>query len=362
MQTAGHAVLASGVTVAISLLALVVVPVPFLRSMGLGGMLIPLVSVAVVLTLLPALLSSIGPRVDWPRIRHEGVGRPAAGRPGPGSSSGAAGSPPASPLVVLGAAHRAGLRPQDRPGRHRLAGHAAGRRTTPCRPLRARRRRRRRAHPDRGAGPRRAGATPRSPPPAASTASGRPWSAAASDGTTRRRRPPGRTRRSTAPASTSSTTSGPRSRARPTAASASPAPGRSSQDYFRAVYDNFPYVLALIARDHVRAAGADVPVAAAADQGGAAQPGLAGGGLRRRSSSSGRRATAPTRCSASSATGAITFWLPVIIFAFLFGLSMDYEVFILARMREEYDATGEHPRRPWSPGSAAPDGWSPRRR
>jgi len=29
-----------------------------------------------------------------------------------------------------------------------------------------------------------------------------------------------------------------------------------------------------------------------------------------------------------------------VIFAFLFGLSMDYEVFILARMREEYDRTG----------------------
>jgi putative drug exporter of the RND superfamily len=41
-----------------------------------------------------------------------------------------------------------------------------------------------------------------------------------------------------------------------------------------------------------------------------------------------------------SATGAINFWLPVVIFAFLFGLSMDYEVFILARMREEYDRTG----------------------
>jgi RND superfamily putative drug exporter len=41
-----------------------------------------------------------------------------------------------------------------------------------------------------------------------------------------------------------------------------------------------------------------------------------------------------------SPTGAITFWLPVLIFAFLFGLSMDYEVFILARMREEYDETG----------------------
>src|SRR6185437_10575656 len=40
------------------------------------------------------------------------------------------------------------------------------------------------------------------------------------------------------------------------------------------------------------------------------------------------------------ATGALTFWIPLMIFAFLFGLSMDYEVFILSRMREEYDATG----------------------
>ncbi|MDX6206658.1 MAG: putative drug exporter of the superfamily, partial [Frankiales bacterium] len=41
-----------------------------------------------------------------------------------------------------------------------------------------------------------------------------------------------------------------------------------------------------------------------------------------------------------AATGAMTFWLPPLIFAFLFGLSMDYEVFILARMREEYDRSG----------------------
>ena len=40
------------------------------------------------------------------------------------------------------------------------------------------------------------------------------------------------------------------------------------------------------------------------------------------------------------ATGSITSWIPLMVFAFLFGLSMDYEVFILARMREEYDATG----------------------
>ena len=40
------------------------------------------------------------------------------------------------------------------------------------------------------------------------------------------------------------------------------------------------------------------------------------------------------------ATGSIPSWMPLMIFAFLFGLSMDYEVFILARMREEYDRTG----------------------
>jgi len=38
------------------------------------------------------------------------------------------------------------------------------------------------------------------------------------------------------------------------------------------------------------------------------------------------------------ATGAVTFWVPITVFAFLFGLSMDYEVFILTRVREEYDA------------------------
>jgi RND superfamily putative drug exporter len=40
------------------------------------------------------------------------------------------------------------------------------------------------------------------------------------------------------------------------------------------------------------------------------------------------------------ATGAITAWIPLFVFAFLYGLSMDYEVFLLARMREEYDRTG----------------------
>ena len=41
------------------------------------------------------------------------------------------------------------------------------------------------------------------------------------------------------------------------------------------------------------------------------------------------------------ATGVIISWIPLMIFAFLYGLSMDYEVFMLTRMREEYDEVGD---------------------
>jgi RND superfamily putative drug exporter len=41
-----------------------------------------------------------------------------------------------------------------------------------------------------------------------------------------------------------------------------------------------------------------------------------------------------------TATDSIRAWIPVVVFASLFGLSMDYEVFVLSRMREEYDRTG----------------------
>ncbi len=71
MKTAGHAVLFSGITVAIGLLALIVLPVPFMRSIGMGGALIPFASVAVTLSLTPAILGSIGPKIDWPKVRHE---------------------------------------------------------------------------------------------------------------------------------------------------------------------------------------------------------------------------------------------------------------------------------------------------
>ena len=70
MATAGRAVVFSGTTVAVGLLALIALPLPFLRSMGYGGMLIPLVATAVAVTLLPVILATIGPRLDRRRIRR----------------------------------------------------------------------------------------------------------------------------------------------------------------------------------------------------------------------------------------------------------------------------------------------------
>jgi putative drug exporter of the RND superfamily len=71
MQHAGSAVVFSGTTVGISLMALLVVPIPALRSIGIAGLLIALVSVAVGVTLLPVVLSSVGPKVDWPRNQRD---------------------------------------------------------------------------------------------------------------------------------------------------------------------------------------------------------------------------------------------------------------------------------------------------
>jgi putative drug exporter of the RND superfamily len=60
METAGRAVVFSGATVAIGLALLLFMPSPFMRSMGIGGFLIPLVSILAASTLQPALLSLYG--------------------------------------------------------------------------------------------------------------------------------------------------------------------------------------------------------------------------------------------------------------------------------------------------------------
>ena len=64
MDTAGKAVLFSGITVLISLMAVMLVPSPAFRSMALGIMISVVFILAATLTLLPAVLGKLGPKVD----------------------------------------------------------------------------------------------------------------------------------------------------------------------------------------------------------------------------------------------------------------------------------------------------------
>ena len=73
MATAGRATLFSGLTVAIGLALLLLMPLPFMRSMGAGAVLIPLVSIAASATFLPAFISLLGPRVNRLRVVPRGL-------------------------------------------------------------------------------------------------------------------------------------------------------------------------------------------------------------------------------------------------------------------------------------------------
>ena len=68
MRHAGRSVIVSGSTVAVGLLSMILLPLPFIRSIGIGGMLIPAVSVLTAITLLPALLYTLGPRINSLRV------------------------------------------------------------------------------------------------------------------------------------------------------------------------------------------------------------------------------------------------------------------------------------------------------
>lgn len=90
MATAGRTVAVSGVTVAISLAGLLIFPQVFLRSMGFGGMSAVLIAMLAALTLLPALLAMLGPKVDalsvrpWlRRVFHRPAARPEGDEHGP---------------------------------------------------------------------------------------------------------------------------------------------------------------------------------------------------------------------------------------------------------------------------------------
>ncbi len=68
MTHAGRSVIVSGSTVAVGLLSMIILPLPFIRSIGIGGMLIPAVSVLAAITLLPAMLFVLGYRINSARV------------------------------------------------------------------------------------------------------------------------------------------------------------------------------------------------------------------------------------------------------------------------------------------------------
>jgi len=82
VATAGRTVAVSGITVALALASLMLFPEMFLRSMGYGGVATVLVDMLAALTLLPALLAVLGPRVNALRVRRSVRRAPAAGDSG----------------------------------------------------------------------------------------------------------------------------------------------------------------------------------------------------------------------------------------------------------------------------------------
>jgi RND superfamily putative drug exporter len=84
MTTAGRATIFSGAVVAVGLALLVFMPLPFMRSMGVGGLLVPLFSITASATYLPALLAVMGRRVNRLRViprsilEHRASGRAGA--------------------------------------------------------------------------------------------------------------------------------------------------------------------------------------------------------------------------------------------------------------------------------------------
>ena len=335
LETAGRAVVFSGITVAIGLLALIALPLPFMRSIGYGGILIPLVSTLAAITLLPVVLATVGPRLDWPHRRTDdnasrawtrwaqGVTRHRRLATGAGLAIIVAlviaagdlrlGTSDADTLATSGDAH-AGL----------VALEVAG-----------------------------IGEGALLPHEVLVDASADPDAVAAAlaevEGIHGAVAPESWRRDGTAlveviPVPDSGTDAGAATLAavRDTAHAAGARVGGQpavNDDFINAVYGGFPLMIALITtttfillarafRSLLLPAKALVlnALSVAAAMGVMVLVWQYGYGSE--------------QIWGIDATGSIPFWMPLMIFAFLFGLSMDYEVFILARMREEYDRTG----------------------
>jgi RND superfamily putative drug exporter len=346
MTHAGRSVIVSGSTVAVGLLSMILLPLPFIRSIGIGGMLIPAVSVLAAITLMPALLATLGTRINSIRLmpkRFIDQGHPEDGAWGRWArfvlrrpwAVAAVGMTIVTVLVVLGV--------QLNPNESQLKNFPGTGTAIAGRQLLAD-----------------AGISPGVMKPFvtlvehggdAQAVARRERHVAGLVGATV---PPGPDWR----------------RAQDTLVEAFPAidgaaPGIQGvinrtndtlrgtdatlggvpavdRDFVHAVYGNFPYVLAFVLiltlilltrafRSIVLAIKAAILNLLSL----AAAFGIVVFIFQMGHGSSLWNITA---------TQAITAWIPLMIFAFLFGLSMDYEVFMLSRMREAYDETGSTPR------------------
>jgi RND superfamily putative drug exporter len=339
--TAGRAVVVSGLTVAVGLLSLILLPVPFLRSIGLGGMLIPLVATLSAVTLLPVILATWGPALDRHRVRSgsttfsRGWQRWATMIVRRRWAAGLAGL-----VIVLGLAAPALSMNTGQPRANSLGG--SGR---PAQTL----------HALESTGVPSAVVFPIQVLTHGGTAAADQAKAvaAATPGiyTVLAPATPSFRRHndsllSVIPTDEGNSKAGTATVARLRAALGSipggvEVGGNTAQnvDFNSAVYGHFPIMLTVIAlltflllarqfRSAVLALKAVVVnlISLGASFGFLVlfwQHGL-GSNL----------------IYGVPATGSIRNWIPIVSFAFLFGLSMDYEVFILARMREEYDRTG----------------------
>jgi RND superfamily putative drug exporter len=72
MRRAGHSVWFSGLVASLGLFALIVIPNSLVRGIGISGLFIPSTATLVALTLLPTALSKVGPTIDWPKHRSAG--------------------------------------------------------------------------------------------------------------------------------------------------------------------------------------------------------------------------------------------------------------------------------------------------
>jgi RND superfamily putative drug exporter len=337
MASAGRSVLLSGLAVSVGLLALLALPVPFLHGLAYAGLLIPLVSSAAALTLVPILLATAGHRLDWPRRRiartpgrywsgwARGVVRwrwacAAAGLAALAIlilplSSVHIGLPRATSLAASGPA-RAGLDTL-------LAGRVPAGVLTPVEVL---------ARGDTRILTRRLSALPGV------------YDAVAPS--SQDYRADGTALVTVLPTAEAGLPTGQRTIGAVRSATAhDPAVlgvggvGAEITDFTAATYGNLWKMLTLIGLVTftllaIAFRSLLIPAKAVALNFAAV---AAANGVLVFVWQEGHGSDALWQITA---TGAITFWAPVFVFAFLFGLSMDYEVFILSRIQEEYQATG----------------------